>query len=131
MITAAVAVLSLTGCVREEEACLDSVEVTDTAEVSTESPEMSECGQQVLSDNNMSYSDCFTAEGDFGACETCGYYTSVDDSQGAYDCITCEEGYEIEVEFDDCTGYCVPKGTASTPITREQCNAVSECVYDQ
>jgi hypothetical protein len=46
MITTAVAALALTGCEREEEACLDSSEVTDTAEASdtAEATDSDDCG---------------------------------------------------------------------------------------
>lgn len=52
MITTAVAVLALTGCDREEEACLDAAEVTDTAEETdtadtAETTDASDCGDDV------------------------------------------------------------------------------------
>jgi hypothetical protein len=106
-----------------------------TSEIAPETSELSECGQQVLSDSSSAYSDCFKGDYEdgfiYGGCETCGYYQNVGDSQGAYDCITCEEGYTIDVVFDDCTGYCVPLGTSSTPISLDECSADTECVYDQ
>jgi hypothetical protein len=49
MITTAVAVLALTGCDREEEACLDSSEVADTAEASdtAEATDSDDCSDDV------------------------------------------------------------------------------------
>ena len=42
------------------------------------------------------------------------------------DGITCPEGYEIYVYFDDCTGYCVPNGTAQNPISSSGCVSPNE-----
>jgi len=71
--------------------------------------------------NEGSYSNCFEGDDSYGPCSTCGYYAEEEDAQGAYDCITCPEDYEIDVYFDDCTGYCVPTGTAQNPISTSDC----------
>ena len=102
-------------------------DITDTGA----SAEMSECGQQVLKDDSWAYSSCFDGDDTYGACETCGYYSSPGESQGARDCITCEEGYAIDVVFSDCTGYCVPYGDMYSPATLGSCDAISECVYEE
>jgi len=114
-------------------------EITDTADLSDSfsqtdtaaPPEMSECGQQVLEDDSWAYSSCFGGDEMYGACETCGYYPYSSESQGAYDCITCEEGYAIDVVFNDCTGYCVPYGALHANPAPDFCNAISECVYEE
>jgi hypothetical protein len=98
----------------------------------TEEVSMSECGQTVLEEGTpTAFDQCFTAEGETAfSCETCGYYPDVALSQGAFDCITCFEGYEIDVMFDDCTGFCVPEGTAEVSITTSECTPVSDCVRE-
>tara|TARA_B100001013_G_scaffold177846_1_gene106940 strand:- start:1451 stop:2215 length:765 start_codon:yes stop_codon:yes gene_type:complete len=67
------------------------------------------------------FSNCFEGDDEYGPCTTCGYYNHEEHAQGAYDCITCPEGYEIDVYFSDCTGYCVPTGTAENPISTSDC----------
>jgi len=92
---------------------------------------LSECGEQVIADSpENAFTDCFTGDFDWGACETCGYYSDVSLSQGAYDCITCPEGYEIEVAFGDCTGFCTPNGSSTATIKDSDCNPNTECVLD-
>lgn len=54
-----------------------------------------------------------------GKCESCGYGPAP--MKGASDCITCEDGYEIDVVYDDCTGYCVPKGKAKKSLIDSKC----------
>ena len=71
--------------------------------------------------DDMSYSNCFDGNDTYGGCLTCGYYADEEDAQGANDCITCLTGYEIDVYFTDCTGYCVPEGTAINPISESDC----------
>jgi hypothetical protein len=98
-------------------------------ESESEESEMSECGLEVLSESPEAYEQCFEGgPGHFGACETCGYYYDVSDSDGAYDCITCADGWEIDVVFGDCTGHCVEAGTAVIPVIGSGCEPVSECV---
>lgn len=77
---------------------------------------------------DLAYDRCFLGDEDTGACVSCGYYSTASAAQGAYDCITCTEGYEIDVVFDDCTGVCVPVGTAITPISRSDCRTLGESV---
>jgi hypothetical protein len=78
------------------------------------------------------YSNCFEGDGTYNACSTCGYYPVESQSQGDFDCITCELGDEIDVFFEDCTGYCVPEGTATNPIGQDpnNCQANVQCVHD-
>ena len=80
-----------------------------------------ETGEYCETYNEGSYSNCFEGDDSYGPCSTCGYYEEEEDAQGAYDCITCPEDYEIDVYFDDCTGYCVPTGTAQNPISTSDC----------
>ena len=98
----------------------------------TEEVSMSECGQAVLEEGTpTAFDECFTADGETAfSCETCGYYSDVSLSQEAFDCITCFEGYEIDVMFDDCTGFCVPEGTAEVSITTSECTPISDCVRE-
>ena len=55
----------------------------------------------------------------FGPCATCGHYDTCDgvwQSNATYaDCVTCTEGYELDVLYDDCTGVCVPTGSGPEP----------------
>ena len=69
------------------------------------------------------FTNCFDGSDAYGACASCGYYDDEAVAQGEYDCITCQDGYEIDVYFDDCTGYCVPEGTADNPISSSDCEA--------
>ena len=94
---------------------------------------ISECGQQVLSVSEYAYTECFKGNEMYGACETCGFWPSkhTRPQLGPHDCITCEEGYTIDVVFSDCTGYCVPRGTLHANPAPNFCNAISECVYEE
>jgi len=84
-------------------------------------------------------SDCYTSvmqdSGAHGAgycddahCDTCGYGPY---AKGCSDCISCVKGYEIDVEWPDCTGRCVVKGTASNPLSTYSCSPTAQCAYDQ
>ena len=55
-------------------------------------------------------------------CWTVCIYIYLVAPSASYDCISCEKGYEIDVIFDDCTGFCVPEGTATRPISHDTCN---------
>ena len=66
----------------------------------------------------LTYDSCFKGDENAGSCATCGYYESEMEAKGPYNCITCSEGYELDVVFDDCSGFCVPLGTATTPLSR-------------
>ena len=92
---------------------------TSDDEESTSSPnsDLSSCGQTVLSITSYAYRTCFSGDSSYGACETCGFYNDESSAQGNYDCITCPDNYGIDVYFDDCTGYCVKKGTETNPIS--------------
>ena len=95
-----------------------------------EVPPLSSCGDQVLKESKAAYDVCFPGNSGYGACETCGYNTDRSAVQSPRDCVTCPEGHEIDVYFADCTGYCVPKGTAKKPIATSQCRPVSQCVRE-
>jgi hypothetical protein len=41
--------------------------------------------------------------GSYVACDTCGYYGYT----GEDDCIACDQGYELDVIYSDCTGKCI------------------------
>ena len=45
-----------------------------------------------------------------GACTSCGYNEDGDAVDNMWDCLTCEEGFEIIPFFEDCTGLCVKSG---------------------
>ncbi len=79
-----------------------------------------------LDNSSQTFTNCFSGNNTYGPCSTCGFYDSEEDAQGDYDCITCPEGYEIDVYFDDCTGYCVPIGTAQNPISSSGCVSPNE-----
>ena len=92
---------------------------------------LSACGEQVIADApENAFTDCFAGDADWINCETCGYYSDVRASQGAYDCITCPEGAEIAVHFPDCTGFCTPNGTSTATISDSDCTPVTECILD-
>ena len=84
----------------------------------------------VLAESASAYVNCFDGDADYASCTSYGYYMAENQSQGAYDCITCELGYEINVMFSDCTGFCVPEGTAVNPIDASGCMAHVQCVHD-
>jgi len=104
----------------------------DTGAVEVPESSLSECGQLVMEEGEpTAFDQCFESDGEVAySCETCGYYSDVSLSQGAFDCITCFEGYEIDVIFGDCTGYCVPEGTAEVPMSESDCTPVTDCVRD-
>ena len=105
---------------------------TSDDEESTSSPnsDLSSCGQTVLSTTSYAYRTCFSGDSSYGACETCGFYNDESSAQGNYDCITCPDNYGIDVYFDDCTGYCVKKGTETNPISSNSCTAPIACVKE-
>ena len=105
---------------------------TSDDEESTSSPnsDLSSCGQTVLSITSYAYRTCFSGDSSYGACETCGFYNDESSAQGNYDCITCPDNYGIDVYFDDCTGYCVKKGTETNPISSSSCSAGIACVKE-
>ena len=45
-----------------------------------------------------------------GACTSCGYSEDAGEVDNMWDCLTCEEGFEIIPLFEDCTGLCVKSG---------------------
>ena len=98
---------------------------TDTPDTSTPdtSDGLSECAEEILATVDEAYSVCFDEEITYGACETCGYWGDPSDTGTAEDCITCPDGFEIDVVFDDCSGHCVPQGTATTPLSASDCEA--------
>ena len=105
---------------------------TSDDEESTSSPnsDLSSCGQTVLSITSYAYRTCFSGDSSYGACETCGFYNDESSAQGNYDCITCPDNYGIDVYFDDCTGYCVKKGTETNPISSNSCTVPIACVKE-
>ena len=109
-----------------------TVSCTSDDEESTSSPnsDLSSCGQTVLSITSYAYRTCFSGDSSYGACETCGFYNDESSAQGNYDCITCPDNYGIDVYFDDCTGYCVKKGTETNPISSNSCTAPIACVKE-
>ena len=68
-----------------------------------------------------SFTNCFDGDDTYGPCSSCGYYDTEEEAQDAADCITCPSGYEIDVIYDDCTGYCVVEGTAENPLSSSDC----------
>ena len=105
---------------------------TSDDEESTSSPnsDLSSCGQTVLSITSYAYRTCFSGDSSYGACETCGFYNDESSAQGNYDCITCPDNYGIDVYFNDCTGYCMEKGTETNPISSNSCTAPIACVKE-
>ena len=81
------------------------------------------------SGDDFIYETCFPGDDVTGSCETCGYYDSESEAQGSYDCITCAEGYEIDVVFDDCSGFCVPLGTAAAPLSISDCRIPGKSTF--
>jgi hypothetical protein len=83
--------------------------------------------------DSHSFSTCFAGDTTYGACEICGFYANGGDALGNSDCISCQDGYEIDVVYDDCTGYCVPTGTATSPLGTSTCEmpcAACGTIYD-
>jgi hypothetical protein len=73
-----------------------------------------------------------------GACVTCGYFTAEDAVYSDWmDCQTCEDGYEIIVFYDDCTGGCVAADSTSYytdmgfgTLATSSCVAIDPCYDD-
>ena len=109
-----------------------TVSCTSDDEESTSSPnsDLSSCGQTVLNYTPNAYRNCFSGNSSHGACETCGFYLNESSAQGNYDCITCPDNYGIDVYFNDCTGYCMEKGTETNPISSNSCTAPIACVKE-
>lgn len=64
-----------------------------------------------------------------GPCRTCGYSALPAAVGGAGDCVSCGLGFELDVQGADCTGFCVPLGTARRPLSRTACRSpVDSCV---
>ena len=42
------------------------------------------------------------------------------------DCVTCHDGYELDVLYDDCTGACVKNGWAVNPLSSSACRCYEE-----
>ncbi|CAM9441056.1 unnamed protein product, partial [Chrysoparadoxa australica] len=57
-----------------------------------------------------------------GACAAAGFHKDASQVLAADDCAICPSGYEIEPQRADCTGFCVPEGTAS-PTLEAKINA--------
>mmetsp|Transcript_36162 Transcript_36162/g.110919 ORF Transcript_36162/g.110919 Transcript_36162/m.110919 type:complete len:354 (+) Transcript_36162:176-1237(+) len=77
------------------------------------------------------------APSDPASCRTCGYGQRIFDVSAVYDCQTCEDGAEIVVFYDDCTGVCadpalrdylVDKGLAT--LETSACVARTHCYDD-
>jgi len=74
---------------------------------------------------------CYQGGAGSAACATCGYYEDSSNAGGAFDCVSCADGYEIDVYFTDCTGYCVLEGTATDPVEDSNCdNPCDNCEED-
>ncbi|CAM9307750.1 unnamed protein product [Chrysoparadoxa australica] len=58
---------------------------------------------------------CGATGGLCSACQTSGFFLSIS-PPALDDCATCPPGYEIEPQYDTCSGYCVPTGTASPTV---------------
>jgi len=112
--------LVISSCTKEEEKAEDD-----------DNSDLSACAQTVLKSYSSAYRSCFSGDSTYGACETCGFYSNVNSAQGSYDCITCPAGYGIDVYFNDCTGYCVKKGSENSPISSSSCSAPVSCVKEQ
>ena len=102
----------------------------DEESTSSLNSDLSSCGQTVLNYTPNAYRNCFSGNSSHGACETCGFYLNESSAQGNYDCITCPDNDGIDVYFDDCTGYCVKKGTETNPISSNSCTAPIACVKE-
>lgn len=84
---------------------------------------LSDCAEEILASDDTAYATCFEGEKVYGPCSTCGYWDDATDAGGPEDCVTCPDGYEIDVVFDDCSGSCVPEGTAVVPLASSDCVA--------
>ena len=78
------------------------------------------CDSTYCSSNSFT-TGCFAGNTTYAACSRCGFGSSISAVSGANYCVTCPEGYEIDVVQTDCTGYCVPTGTAVKPISASTC----------
>ena len=106
-----------------DEGCPDNLSGSDFEDWTADSVANAKAFCAFLGDGSAdgSFTNCFDGNDTYGPCTTCGYYDSEEDAQGDSDCITCPSGYEIDVVYDDCTGYCVEEGTATNPISSSDC----------
>ena len=72
---------------------------------------------------------CFDGDAQYGACATCGFNPSASKVSGSSNCVACEDGYEVDVVKDDCTGHCVLAGTAFNPVETSGCESKTEGNY--
>lgn len=122
-------ILCVFGCVVFTVGCASAgVSQPEEQAAEAKTPVLSACGVEVLRESTRAYTNCFSGNEQFAACETCGYYGSEAQAQGARDCITCPDGYELDVWYTDCTGECVPKGQATRPQVAKTCRPVTACV---
>ena len=50
-----------------------------------------------LDNSSHTFINCFYGDNTYDVCSTCGFCDFEGNSQGTYDCVTCQEGYEIDV----------------------------------
>ena len=106
--------------------CGDKDPDSGTPDTSQTEDALSECAEEILAADDEVYTTCFASERTFGPCLTCGYWKDSDDPGTMEDCVTCPDGYEIDVVFADCSGGCVPTGTAANPLSGSDCTAPSK-----
>jgi len=114
--------LVLAGCGDKD----DDTGTNDTdsgSDTDTDPDALSECAEEILAADDEAYETCFASEETYGPCLTCGYWEDADDPGSEFDCVTCPDGYEIDVVYPDCSGACVLEGTAATPLSESDCEA--------
>jgi V8-like Glu-specific endopeptidase len=89
--------------------------ILDQAPVCVTTGDCDNDGECVIEDGLDGFCDagwcpatCFGTSGCHSTCLTCNGGTR-------QDCLSCFEGYEVDVIYTDCSGECVPEGTADVP----------------
>ncbi|KAK3275063.1 hypothetical protein CYMTET_16786 [Cymbomonas tetramitiformis] len=85
---------------------------------------------ETLGDRSIDLTD----EANITGCASCGYFSSYEvNPKRMSDCVACPPGYEIDVVWGDCTGFCTRQGTALYPLESvegQQCNVPDTDVSD-
>ncbi|KAH8079152.1 DNA binding protein [Aureococcus anophagefferens] len=84
-------------------------------------------GEQMWFEDCLAVLNGTIAQCAFQGCATCGHYATCGDLEASpapyADCVTCPDGYEVDVVYEDCSGACVLEGFAVNPAATCVCAA--------
>jgi len=84
-------------------------------------------GEQLWFEDCLAVLNGTIAQCAFQGCATCGHYATCGDLEASpapyADCVTCPDGYEVDVVYEDCSGACVLEGFAVNPAATCLCAA--------